>query len=465
MAQLLAFLFLASGWHSFRGPNGTGVTSAEGVPVEIGPEKNVVWKTPLPPGASSPVLAGDRIYITAAEKGELLTIAVDSGTGRILWRRALAQPRQETLHKLNSPASPTPVTDGESVWAFFGDFGLVSYGADGGERWRLPLGPFNNLHGMAASPVLVGEKLVLACDQDTDSFLLAVDKRSGRVLWKTPREAVVHGFSTPTVWQPVGREAQIIVPGSYVLTSYSAGSGAELWRARGLSWQIKTTAVIDGDRVFVTGWAPGADPGQAKPIPDFQEAAKAADGNGDGKLANDELPQPWKHTGSWQAIDLDHDGFLDAREWGFYRARRSASNTTMAIRLDPAARGDITDTHVLWSHQRFVPQVPSPLAAGGLLFTIKDGGILTSMDAATGQIRKSARVPGAIDPYYASPVAADGKLYLVSEHGKVAVTTLTADWEVLAVNDLGEPAYATPAIQPGRLFLRTAAALYCFGKN
>jgi outer membrane protein assembly factor BamB len=435
------------------------------MPVDFGPGKNVVWTTPLPPGKSSPILAGNRIYITATEDGELLTMALDSGTGRILWRRGIPQPRREALHKLNNPASSTPVTDGENVWAFFGDFGLVAYGPDGTERWRLPLGPFNNLHGMAASPVLVGDKLILVCDQDTDSFLIAVNNRTGRILWKTPREAVVHGFSTPTIWQPAGGEAQVIVPGSYLLTSYSAKDGAEVWRTRGLSWQIKTTAVIDDGRLFVTGWAPGADPGQAKPIPEFAEAAKAADANGDGKLANDELPQPWKHTGSWQAIDLDHDGFLNSREWGFYQARRSASNATMAVRLDEAARGDITDTHVLWRHQRFVPQVSSPLVTSGLVFTIKDGGILTAMDAATGQIRKSARIPGAVDPYYASPVASDGKLYLVSENGKVSVTSVSADWEVLAVNDLGEPAYATPALLPGRILLRTGSALYCFGKN
>lgn len=459
---LVPCLALAADWSAFRGPNGSGVADASGLPTVFGPAKNVAWRTPVPPGSSSPVLAGNAIFLTAAENGQLLTLKLDRDSGRVLWRRAVPQTRAEARHKLNNPASPSPVTDGANVYVFFSDFGLLSYGPDGNERWRLPLPPFANFHGMGASPILAGGKLILVCDQDSESFLLAVDAATGRQLWKTLRPAVVHGFATPSLFRAPGDEEQIIVPGSYLLAAYALRDGRELWTVRGLSWQIKATAVVDGDTIYATGWAPGADPGQAKPLPSFEEAAKAADANHDGKLQNDELPAAWKHGGSWSAIDLNNDGGLDAREWGFYRGRREASNVTMAVKPGNA-RGDLTATHVTWKHQRMVPEVPSPLVLDGILYTVKTGGIFTAMLAATGEIKKSARMTGALDAYYSSPIAADGKLFLCGEQGKVAVIKPGAEWELLHVNDFEEPIYATPAAAGRRLYIRTASALFAIG--
>ncbi|MBM3812274.1 MAG: hypothetical protein FJW20_11655 [Acidimicrobiia bacterium] len=451
-------------WHSFRGPNGLGVAEAFGLPVEFGPEKNLVWRTALPAGASSPVLAGGRIFLTAHEQGKLITICVSAKDGRVLWRREMEQPRAEKLHKLNNPASATPVTDGSNVYAFFGDFGLVSYGPDGNERWRVPLGPFSNLHGMAASPVLAGTTLIIVCDQDTNSFIVALDKDSGRQRWRVERREIVHGFSTPTLFRPRGGEEQIVIPSAYMLMAYSVKTGREAWRVRGLSWQLKTTAAVAGETIYATGWAPGADAGQAKPVPAFEEVVTEIDSNGDGKLAPLEIPPKYKHTGSWEAIDLDHDGFLNARDWAFFRARRSARNMTLAVRPGNAS-GDLTDTHVVWKNDRFVPQVSSPLLYQDVLYIIKDGGIFTSMNAATGETLKTARLTGALDNYYSSPVAADGKIYVASEMGKVSVVRAAADWELLVVNDLDEPCYATPAIVDGRIYLRTSKALYSFASS
>jgi outer membrane protein assembly factor BamB len=153
---------------------------------------------------------------------------------------------------------------------------------------------------------------------------------------------------------------------------------------------------------------------------------------------------------------------LDAREWEFYRARRSSQNVTLAVR--PAgAKGDLTDKHVLWSYDRSVPQVSSPLLYKGILYTVKDGGVLTALDPERGAVLKQARLRGAIDAYYASPVAADNKLILVSEAGKVSVVSAGAEWDTLTVVDMDEPCYATPAISGGRMYLRTKSSLYCFG--
>jgi outer membrane protein assembly factor BamB len=327
----------------------------------------------------------------------------------------------------------------------------------------MPFAHFTNPHGMAASPVLFEDKLIMVCDQDNGSFLLAVDRKSGRTVWKTERPEVVHGFATPVILRMAGQPPQLIVPGSYQVAAYSPGDGSKLWWVTGITWQVKPTAVVSQDTVFVSGWAPGADEGQRASLPMFEAALKEADKNGDGKLSADELPVAWKPTGSWDMIDLNRDGALDAREWAFFRARRASQNVTIAIRPGKE-RGDLTDKHVLWSYDRSVPQVSSPLLYKGVLYTVKDGGILTALDPERGTVIKQGRLRGAIDAYYASPVAADGKILLVSENGKVSVVSAGAEWDTLAVADMEEPCYATPAIDGGRIYLRTRSSLYCFGK-
>jgi outer membrane protein assembly factor BamB len=171
---VLLWVSLASGaasaaeresWSRFRGPNGTGVSEATGLPVSFGPEKNVRWKTPLPPGHSSPVLSESRIFLTAHspdKKGyRLFVIGLDRKTGRELWRREVPRTQTGRRENVNGPASPSPVTDGANVYAFFQEFGLISYTADGRERWRKPIGPFNMFYGFGASPMLADGTLVL----------------------------------------------------------------------------------------------------------------------------------------------------------------------------------------------------------------------------------------------------------------------------------------------------------------
>src|SRR6266487_4905500 len=197
--KMLAALLLATavtaadtadpeGWSRFRGPNGSGISTSSRLPAEFGPDKNVIWKTALPFGHSSPALTRDRIFLTASRGDRLVTICLDRRTGRILWERDAPRPRTEKLDSRNGPAGPTPATDGANVYVFFADFGLISYDMDGHERWQLPLGPSNNLYGMGASPVLVGDLVVLPCDQNTGSFIIAVRQRDGRVQWRTPRD-------------------------------------------------------------------------------------------------------------------------------------------------------------------------------------------------------------------------------------------------------------------------------------
>src|SRR6266566_6626331 len=231
----------AEGWSRFRGPNGSGVSATTHLPSEFGPEKNVVWKTALPFGHSSPALTRERIFLTAARDAHLVTICLDRRTGRILWEREAPRPRTEKLDSRNGPAGPTPATDGTNVYVFFSDFGLLSYDIDGRERWRVPLGPFNNLYGMGASPVLVGDVVVLACDQNTDSFIVAIGQQDGRIRWKTARPEAHSGHSTPIVFKPADAPTQVIVPGSFLLTAYSTETGEKIWWVGGLSFELKST--------------------------------------------------------------------------------------------------------------------------------------------------------------------------------------------------------------------------------
>jgi len=459
--MLLATLALsAADWPQLRGPGGSGLCPQCGAfPTEFGPTRHVLWKTPVPMGKSSPVLAGNRIFLTASEGNQLLVLCLDRATGKLLWRRALTAPRREGMHTLNHSAAPTPVTDGRNVYAFFSEFGLIAYDAAGTEKWRIPLGPFNNLHGIAASPVYANGRVILVCDQDTDGFILAADAATGKLLWRQTRD-VSNGYSTPVVWPDAPGGAQVIAAGSYQLTSYSVATGEPLWWVRGLTCQPKSMPVISGGVVYFNGWTPGNDTGQQVELPEFPEVAAAADKNRDGKLAQDELPQPWQPTGTWRAIDLDRDGFLNAREWKFFRTRRASRNSIMAVRL--GGSGDVTNTHVLWRYEKSLPDVPAPLIHNGVVYLIRSGGIATTLDAKTGAVLKVGRLTGALEDFYSSPIALDGKVYIASEHGKAVVLRADGQWEILAINDFDADIYATPAIEPGRMYWRVGEMLYAF---
>lgn len=246
-ALLIAFYCAGAGdsdWPRFRGPNGSGVAETAGLPAGFGPRKNTIWKTELPAGHSSPVLSGGLIFLTAFEKQKLWTLCLSADTGREVWRRECPRVRAEPLDKRNGPASPTPVADSHNVYVFFGDFGLVSYDFDGKERWRTPLGPFHNFHGMGASPILVDDKVVLVCDQSNDSFIVALGKDDGRIRWKTARPEALSGHSTPIVYRPVEGPPQILAPGSFRLDAYSAESGQSVWRTYVLASEMKSTPAL-----------------------------------------------------------------------------------------------------------------------------------------------------------------------------------------------------------------------------
>jgi outer membrane protein assembly factor BamB len=473
---LLTISATAADWPMFRGVNGSGIADVAVAPTEFGPNKNVVWKTELPFGHSSPVITGDLIFLTGAEGGEvadagrgdkvidkggkLFTLCLDRRTGKILWKRESPRPRIERYQQVNSPASPSAATDGKNVFIFFADYGLLSYTVDGKERWRRPLGPFNNPNGHGSSPIVYKDLVILVCDQDTESYLIALDKNTGETRWRVERPEVTRSYVTPAVFQPASGPAELIVPGAYQVTSYRADTGEKLWWARGFSWQPKSLPVIDGNMIFVHGWEGGGEAETPTETPTWEETLAQYDKNGDGRIVPDEVDARMQK--SFYLLDLDSrgKGYLTLRDWEFYRARRAARNTLLAIRH--GGRGDVSQSGVVWRMQKFLPNVPSPLLYQGVLYLVKDGGILSSIDSKTGKILKQGRLTGALDTYYSSPVAAAGKIYLFSQTGKATVLKAGGEWEILASNEMDDQVFATPAFIENKMYVRTRSALYCF---
>jgi outer membrane protein assembly factor BamB len=444
-------------WTRFRGPNGSGVDSAAGYPVDFSPAKNVVWKTSVPYGQSSPIVLGNRVFLTASEADRLLTICIDARTGRELWRQQIPRERAAKTFKANDPASPTPAADESGVFVFFPDLGLVSYSLEGKERWRHPLGPFKNFYGMAASPVVVGDLVVLVCDQQTGSFLIALDRMTGQQRWKTERAGRTIGWATPMVFRPAKGPAELIVLGTTSLDSYYLTTGEQRWWKPLASMGGLGTPVAHGDTILV------ATQGSSEPMmPAFATVLAKYDKDKDGRLSLQEFrddPDLGEHFG-W--IDANSDNFIDAKEWNVARALGMGEYGAVAIRPDNA-QGQLGASAVRWRFLKNLPYIPAPLVYQDVYYMVRTGGIISSLNPATGELLKQGRSPEALGEYYASPVAADGKVLLSSEEGKMTVLKAGAQWEVLAVNDLGEEIHATPALSEGRIYVRTRSSLYCFG--
>lgn len=462
---LLAATAAGADWPQFRGPEGTGIADGNALPAQFNESENLLWKTAVPPGHSSPVVAGDRIFLTAYEEERLLVLALERDSGEVLWIREAPRPRREPYQRTHGPASPSPVTDGENVYVFFGDFGVLSYDARGNERWRRPMGPFRNGNGHGSSPILADGKLLVVCDQSVGSYLIALDAKSGETVWKAERPEITRGYGTAGIFRPSDGPPQVVVPGAYRVVAYDLATGEQLWWVTGFAWQLKCVPLFDGDTIYINGWEIGGDPGQQKETLSFEQVLQEHDRDGNGALSRDEAPdEGLKRDRPWNEHDLDGDGLLGERDWYFYAARRAPINNLVAIR--PAGmRGDITKKAVLWRYTKSLPNTASPLLYRGNLYLVKDGGIFSSIDPAAGRSLRVARLRDGIDKYWASPVAGDGKIYTVSQGCLISAIKPDANWSVLATSELDGTCFATPAIAGGQVYVRTLQDLYAFGQQ
>ena len=359
-------------------------------------------------------------------------------------------------YKANDPASPTPAADETGVVAFFPEFGLLSYNNDGQVRWTSRLGPFKNFYGMAGSPIIEGNTVVLVCDQQAGSYVIALDRSTGRQLWKTNRQGMTIGWSTPMVFRPDATRTDLIVLGTTRLDGYDLASGAQRWWLPLASEGALGTPLAHGDTLMIS--TRGSNEPQ---LPTFAAALSQYDKDKDGRLSLQEFRGDADFGEHFGWIDENDDKLIVAREWDTARALGLGEWGAIAVRPGNA-RGQLEAAAIRWRLQRNIPYIPTPLLYQGVYYMVKTGGIITSLDPATGRILKEGRSPAALGEYYASPVAADGKVFLANTEGKITVLKAGAEWEVLAVNEIGDEVSATPALSEGRVYVRTRSALYCF---
>jgi outer membrane protein assembly factor BamB len=444
-------------WPRFRGQDGQGVSDTAPLPSELGLAKNLVWRVPVPMGRSSPIVAGNRIYLTAVDGEALATLAFDRDTGALAWRRDVPRARKHAVYVGNDSATPTPATDGESLYAFFPDFGLVSFGLDGKERWRLPLGPFDSFYGLSSSPVVHLDTVALVCDQRSGSFAIGVDKSTGRIRWRVERKhAVTEAYSTPAIYAPAGGKPQLVVTGARRNDGYDLATGRSLW------WIGRQGIYPAGSPVLLDNLVIAVAMGGDEPeYPTFDSFREKLDVDKDEILTRAEFVKDEEYKDHFGWLDADGDGRIVRAEWDAKRQESVAERGITGSLID--GEGDRTASNLLWRDKKSFSYLITPLVYRGVLYLVKNGGVVTTLDPRTGAVLKAGRTPEAIDQYFASPVAGDGKVYLVSQSGKVTVLRAHPQWEILQVNALDETTEATPAIAGGRIYIRTHKALYSFG--
>lgn len=388
----------AGDWPEFRGPDGQGHSAERGLPVEWSESRNVAWKTAVPGlGWSTPAIADGRAWLTTAtadgEGGSLRLLAFDVESGQKAVDAELFRTDDESVpNPKNSLASPSPIVDGDRVYAHFGTYGTAALTTGGDVVWTARF-TCETQHGNGGSPILHDGLLILSCDGFDAAFVVALDARTGAVRWRTDRdEPVSQAYSTPLAIRVGGRD-QIVSVGAFRTSAYDPATGAEIWRVR-----------------YARGFS--------------------------------NVPRPVYGRGL------------------VYLATGFQTPSVIAVR--PDGSGDVTDTHVAWRLRRGAPHTPSPLLVGDALYVVSDQGVVTCVDAATGEIRWRERIGG---NYSASPVFADGRIYFQSEEGKTTVAAPGAEFRALATNQLDGATLASMAVSEGALFLRTSTHLYRIGKR
>jgi outer membrane protein assembly factor BamB len=389
----------AENWPEFRGPTGQGLYNGQNLPAEWGPNKNVVWKQPIPgKGWSSPIIQDGRIYLTSAvpvggKDQSLRAFCLDADKGKILWQTEVF--RQEGakapgIHTKNSHASPTPVTDGQRLYVHFGHQGTAALDLAGKVLWRQRELRYAPVHGNGGSLILAESRLFFSGDGSDKQFVAALNAATGKVLWKTDRQCTAFkkfSFSTPLLIH-VNGQAQLISPASDAVMAYDPASGKELWR------------------LAYTGYSV--------------------------------IPRPvYGHGLIFLSTSYDQPSLL-------------------AIRAD--GMGDVTETHLAWKTARGAPHAASPLLVGDELYMISDKGMASCLDARTGKVHWQERVGG---DFSASPLYADGKIYLQSEDGTTTVLRAGKQFESLGRSSLGkERTFASYAVADGAIYLRSEGHLY-----
>lgn len=397
----------AENWPQWRGPNLNGLSNEKNLPVKWTPEENIVWKVQMPGvTGSTPIIWRDRIFLNVAEGDNLALWCVDKAKGTVLWKQPLGSGNVK-MRKHNM-SSPSPVTDGRAVYIMTGTGILKAFDFAGKELWGRDIqkeyGEFGLNWGYASSPLLHEDSLYVqvlhGMKTDEPSYVLRIDKKNGKTLWKVdrPTNAIRESpdsYTTPALLR-YGKTTEIVITGGDCVTGHDPANGKELWRANGLNpdnnpfYRIVASPIIFNEVIYA--------PTRVKPL----------------------------------------------------------------LALRAGGRGDITSSHLLWSTVNG-PDVPTPVTDGKYFYIINDRGIVWCLDAKTGaEVYGQQRIkPGT---YSGSPVLADGKIYITNEDGLTTVLAAGPKFEVLSENPLNDYTLSSPAISDGRIYLRTAGFLYSIGK-
>ncbi len=423
-----------------------------------------LWRTPLDTGHSTPCVCGDSIFLTTfqAEEKELATVAIDRATGSIKWKRTVPTKTLEAFHVTGSPATATPACNGSQVFSFFGSYGMLCYDLDGKLLWERPMGPFQDEFGACSSPILVDNMVILNEDHDLDSFIIAIDPLTGETIWRVPREDATRSYSTPIVLERNGGK-EILVAGSLQLSAYDPATGKKRWWYNGLSRILDSTPVIQEGVIYIASWTPGGDPSDRIAMEPFFDALGKFDKNEDKMISKEELPAGSPVLDRFFRIDLNQNEKLEENEWIRHSAVFERAQN-VAVAIEPGTNGELTSRFVKWTVTRGLPTVPSSVVHDGVMTMVKDSGIVTLVDVATGQILHQGRAEGRGN-YYSSLVAGDGKVYMTSESGVMTIFKAGREWKILSSHDFGERTMATPVISNGVMFIRTEEALYSFVKS
>jgi outer membrane protein assembly factor BamB len=458
----------AEDWPQFRGPNASAVAGATyPLPTEFSLTEKLKWQMPLGEGISSPIVADGRVFVTGmAEERKFAVYCFDAAKGHLLWQRDFDSGKLPRITPPNSHASSTPAADGKRVYAYFSTLGLIALNAaDGKDVWQRPIPAPAYLMdwGAAESPIVYHDMVIFNQDDDLAPTLFAFDSATGKERWHTERHDMLAGYAIPVICEANG-QTDIVVAGTGKLKGYNPETGEERWTCNTLLRTIMNSPVVHDGVIYIANQSYG----------DENRTLKFAllewlDTNQDGKLARDELPKEfWKR---FDVSDKDHNGFIEGDELD--TAFQSAENmvgggaTVQAVR--GGGQGDVTATHVVWRNQYKVKapasNLTSPLVVGNQLFVVKKGGLSSSFDLATGKSHWELSRIRNIGDYYASPVAGDGKIFVVGENGFVIVLAQGPELKILAKNDLGEPCIASPAIADGRIFIRSREKLFCVSEE
>lgn len=451
---------LGEDWPQFRGSNASGISASKGVPLSFSADTNVAWRAKLGDGIGSPVIKNGRVYATAmVGEQKVAVFSFDAATGGQLWRTEVATGPLPRITPPNSHASSTPAADGERVYVHFSTIGLLAFDAmTGAEVWRhaMPKPAYLMDWGAASSPIVHKDLVIFCQDDDLAPFLVAVDARTGRERWKTLRKDMLAGYALPVMCEANGR-TDLVIAGSGKLKGYDPATGKELWTCNTLLRTIMTSPVVHEGVIYIAVQSYG----------DATRTLKHAllewlDTNQDGILAREETPKEFHER--FDASDRNKDRVIgpDEIDTAFQSPDNMAAGGNIIQAIKGGGTGDVTKTHVIWNLDHKTPSnLSSPLFYNHRLHLVKSGGMSSCYDARHGKVLWERSRLGNFGDYYASPVAADGKIYIAGKNGFIVVIEDGPELKVLGKNDIGEEIIATPAIADNRLFIRTRENLIC----